>query len=158
MNDCCRAELHVRLLKDATQHLHVNLRFRLMPLVVKLFKSLLLNAVQCISLWSVWSLEKLIWVPCWVQNLILLGFYWCYKNKWHVFTAGFRRPVVIYGGVSDICRTRLIKEVPELFDSPHPSEQDAGDSEAVKTGIIKVHFYNNILMSLVLKGFGVCQN
>ena len=47
------------------------------------------------------------------------------------------RPVVIYGGVSDIAQERLLREVNDLFEAP-PSSLDAQDEEISKSGIVKV--------------------
>lgn len=48
------------------------------------------------------------------------------------------RPVVIYGGVSDIAQERLLREVNDLYESP-PSTLDGGpDEEISKSGIVKV--------------------
>lgn len=47
------------------------------------------------------------------------------------------RPVVIYGGVSDIAQERLLREVSDLFESP-PSSTDGQEDEVSKTGIVKV--------------------
>ena len=53
------------------------------------------------------------------------------------FTAGFMRPVVIYGGISDIAQERLLTEVSDLFDVP-PSTTDGQDDDVSKSGIVKV--------------------
>lgn len=47
------------------------------------------------------------------------------------------RPVVIYGGVSDIAQERLLQEVPELFDVS-PSSTEGPEDEVSKSGIVKV--------------------
>lgn len=55
-----------------------------------------------------------------------------------MFVAGFRRPVIIYGGISDICRAKLLQDAPDLYDTPTQTDQDNEDTEAIKAGIIKV--------------------
>jgi len=47
------------------------------------------------------------------------------------------RPIVIYGGLSDIAHERLLKEVPESFEAP-PSADGSGDDEVTRSGILKV--------------------
>ncbi|XP_067941687.1 tight junction protein ZO-3-like isoform X2 [Watersipora subatra] len=49
---------------------------------------------------------------------------------------GFMRPVVIYGGLADIAQERLLREVPEHFESPPTPENQ--EDEVSKTGIVKL--------------------
>ncbi|XP_050399487.2 tight junction protein ZO-1 isoform X3 [Patella vulgata] len=57
--------------------------------------------------------------------------------------AGFVRPVVIFGAISDIARERLISTYPERFEAPE-SESSSEDSKK-KSGIIRLGSIRNII-------------
>ena len=92
----------------------------------------------------------------WFVNLFQIGFGKKLCETFYIkpsalisyIVAGFMRPVVIYGGVSDIAQERLLREVNDLFEAP-PSSLDAQDEEISKSGIVKVRMSCSINLSLV---------
>lgn len=46
--------------------------------------------------------------------------------------------MVIYGPVADICRIKLLREYPDLFNKPAQHETEGEENEVTKSGIIKV--------------------
>lgn len=106
-----------------------------MLIVVKGVQSV--GGLVCFTLWPFTSKYKLYTGLALYLCLSCLAVLYL-SNFIHVLiVAGFMRPVVIYGGVSDIAQDRLIREVSDLFAAP-PSSLDREDEEVSKSGIIKV--------------------
>ncbi|XP_014348427.1 tight junction protein ZO-1 isoform X4 [Latimeria chalumnae] len=58
--------------------------------------------------------------------------------------AGFLRPVVIFGPITDIAREKLAREEPELFETAASEPRDAGTDQR-SSGIIRLHTIKQII-------------
>ncbi|CAF99681.1 unnamed protein product, partial [Tetraodon nigroviridis] len=72
----------------------------------------------------------------WVCALITL---WSFS-----WTAGFLRPVVIFGPIADVAREKLAREEPDIFELAKSEPRDAGTDQK-SSGIIRLHTIKQII-------------